>query len=244
MATVARSRATAWWNPANVTSQLIVALLVMSWWKRLCCLAAGAGAIVLIVHLCGSVSFGLRNWRGTTESAPERASLFAQAWAAHDQAGMLRFVRPADEAKLQSWLSANPVPAQIADVPAANRDAKTISFLRDDTDGAVVKVRVAVGPAIDKKIANDKGAASDSLVLRMAWSYTGSHWLFSPDGASAVAPPPAGLSRPLIAPAMAAPPADNSPDWSETPRKPRPSVPGASRNVVIPSTVPPWARAR
>jgi len=249
MATVSTTRTAGRWNPANWVAEAIVALLVMSWWKRICLLAVFAGAIGLAANLFGSLSLGFRtSWGKLPASALDRAPLFAKAWMAHDEAAMKRFVRPTDEAKLAQWIAANPVPASLADVPPAARQAKTIFFEKDDMDGAVVKVQVSGKTEAAAILASaNRAPPADAVVLRMTWAYSGGHWLFAPDSSLAIASaaPAAGFNRPMPAPAAGASETDDSPRYPSAAANARQPAPAsASRNVVIPSTVPPWARAR
>ena len=149
MTTLQRNRASSRWNPSGWISGAIVGLLVMSWAKRLVFVGVAVVAVWSVMSLAGH---GLKGWSfhpwgsgGLPVSAAEQAPLFTQAWAAQDRAGMMRFVAPADEAKLKAWIVANPVPSSVAAIAAADRDAKTVSVEKDDTDGAIVKVRVSDG---------------------------------------------------------------------------------------------------
>ena len=48
---------------------------------------------------------------------------------------MMRFIVPSDEAKMQTWLAANPVPSSVSGILPADRNVKTISVQKDDMDG-------------------------------------------------------------------------------------------------------------
>ena len=180
MATLQRTRDSAWWNPSRWITGAIVAVLVMSWAKRLAVIGVAAVVLWGVMSLAGH---GLKGWSphpwgsgGLPVSAAEQAPLFARAWAAQDRVGMMRFVAPADEAKLKAWISANPVPASVADIAASDRNAKTISVEKDDTDGAIVKVRVS-----DETAASNDPKVGGGYTQRQAWAYSGGHWLFSPE---------------------------------------------------------------
>lgn len=246
MATFQRARDSAWWNPSRLITGAIVSLLVMSWAKRLVFIGVAAVAIWVVMSLAGH---GLKGWSphlwgsgGLPVSAAEQAPLFAQAWAAQDRAGMMRFVAPADEAKLKAWIAANPVPSAIADIAPSDRITKTISVKKDDTDGAVVKVRVT-----DEAAASNDPKAGGGYTQRQVWTYSGGHWLFSPEAVA----PDAAVRQAVVS--NAANSRSNAPANASFNPAPQPSYPRAadkppsapvSRNVVIPSTVPPWARTR
>jgi hypothetical protein len=253
MATRHRNQAVGWWNPSGWISDAIVRFLVMSWRKRLVCALGIAGAVVLAGHLCGAVSFGLRNpSKGLPVSVGERARLFGQAWAAQDQSGMMRFVRPPDEAMLRAWTAANPVPAAIADAPRSDRKIKTIFVQRDDADGAVVKVQISDravrphGPEASGGTASSgtasSGMGATGFVQRQMWSFSGGNWYFSPEAspaATAERTAAAYPTSPPMGPLTNSRPAPVNSNQTNTPTR----AP-ASSNVVVPTTVPPWARAR
>lgn len=278
MSTVYRNQRAAAWNPINWIAQGIVALLAMSAWKRFCFLIALCGMIVLAVHLFGTLVTGFQSARRALPiSAADRAPLLARDWAAGDSPGMMQFVRPADAAKLQAWIVANPVPAAIAALPPANRRFKTISSVKDDADGAVVKVRItsdaasagaarggtasagtaSVGTASGGTASAAPAAvASSGTVLRLAWTFSAGHWFFTPTGPSATqaaATQPAAAQQAAAYNPRPAPSADRpiaSTVYQPAQNEPAPQGSGrtapvpVSRNVVVPSTVPPWLRTR
>jgi len=246
MAMLQRTRASSRWNPSGWITGAIVGLMVMSWAKRLVVIGVAVVAVWGAMSLTGH---GLKGWSphlwgsgGLPMSAAERAPMFTQAWAAQDRAGMMRFVAPADEAKLKAWIAANPVPASVASIAASDRDAKTISVEKDDTDGAVVNVRVS-----DSATASNDPKAGGGYTQRQVWTYSGGHWLFSPEAVA----PDAAVRQAVVS--NAANSRSNAPANASFNPAPQPSYPRAadkppsapvSRNVVIPSTVPPWARTR
>ena len=242
-----RNQAVAWWNPSGWITGAIVAVLVMNWPKRFTFALGVAGMVALTGHFCGAISFGLRNdWKRLPVSAPERAPLFTQAWLAHDSAAMMRFVRPADEAKLRAWIAANPVPTDVAELLPAERKIKTVAFQRDDADGAVVRVQISSRSASGTTPTKIGGNTAGGFVQRQAWCFSGGNWLFSPDMASTSAGQPAVGPNPTnTQPFVAANVITSAVPFASTDEDVhRPARPPVSSNVVIPSTVPPWARAR
>jgi hypothetical protein len=246
MATYQRTPDSTWWSPSRWITGAIVAVLVLSWAKRLAFIGVAAIAIWGVMSLAGH---GLKGWTphlwgsgGLPVSAAEQAPLFAKAWAAQDRAGMMRFVAPADEAKLKAWIAANPVPSSVAAIAASDRDAKTISVEKDDTDGAIVKVRIS-----DEAAASNDPQAGGGYTQRQVWTYSGGHWLFSPEAVPSDAAVQQTVasnsanSRSSVAANAAFNPAPQA-SYARAADKP-PSAP-VSSNVVIPSTVPPWARTR
>lgn len=245
METIRRSRAPNWWNPARWITAGIVSFLVMSWSKRLACIALAAVMLFGIASLghsfkgwsLPSLSFGR-----LPPSAAERAPLFTQAWAAQDRARMMEFVAAADEPKLKAWIAANPVPASVANIPALQRKSKTISVQKDDTDGAIIKVRVSDGAT-----SSDDPKAAGVYTQSQIWTFSGGHWFFSPETVPADAAPSQTVASnlPNSRSNVAGNAASNSrwqPSYPRAADMPPPAP--VSRNVVIPSNVPPWARGR
>jgi hypothetical protein len=238
MSTVQHYRAGARRGPASWLADAIVAVLVMSWWKRLCCAAVLVGVVSLAAHLFGAISVHLGStWHKEPLSAIDRSLVFVRSWIAGDATGMNRFVRAADQSKLPAWLAANPVPAALAELGPTGCRIKIISAIKDDMDGTVIKVRVSDAAAPAKDLRNSGG-----LVLPMAWSFTGGHWMFTPDASQQNLPLRSAAStlyaqRPASV-AVAQP--QDIPELSDGIRSAAP----VARNVVIPAIVPPWQRSR
>jgi hypothetical protein len=212
----------------------IVKFLVMSWPARLAWIG-GAGLVVAILVQAGQ-SLGGRSSHGggigsngLPISTTERAQLFTEAWASHDTAGMLKFILPADEARLQHWIATVPVPAAVSDVKPAERKIKTISVQTDDADGAVVSVRVS-----SRTSSASDSRASELLVQQQMWSYASGVWHFVPETPAPDAAKPGAIWSRANSSGQAA-----YPTMADAPTA-RP----ASRNVVVPTLVPPWSRTR
>jgi hypothetical protein len=157
----------------------IVGLLAMSWPRRLASAGGLAIALAAVAALAGHLITGWSPhlWGAGTlpPSASERAPLFTQAWIAHDESAMKRFVLVADEAKLRAWIAATPVPPTVADILPAERQIKTVSAQRDDTDGVVLKVQISTRAAV-----GDNPKAGGGIVLLQTWCCSGADWFFSP----------------------------------------------------------------
>ncbi len=247
MSTVNRARAPSRFNPANWIADAIVAVLVMSWWKRLCYAGVLVGVTSLAAHLFGGFAGEGMSWDRLPAPLSERAEIFARCWAAADKPGMTRFIRPADEAKLWRWMAANPPPAKFAGGIPPNFTSKVVSVDKDELDGAAVKVRFAHAAAIAK--GSQSHGSSDAVDLQLAWLFTGGHWLFLPDLA---APAATRQASNKAAPSVRlraisendSVNGDSTRDSITSRDSDRPSQAASSRNVVIPSTVPPWQRSR
>jgi hypothetical protein len=220
----------------------LVSLLVMSWPRRLACVGGMAVALMGVVALAGHV---LNGWSphlwGSSRlpaSAFERAPLFTAAWAAHDELAMKRFVLATDEAKLHAWVAATPVPAPVTAIQPSDRTVKTVSVQRDDTDGAILNIRIS-----DRSAAQNDPAGSGGFTQRQLWSYSGGNWYFSPEAPAAVPAERMVAINPANRPA--APAANTRSSQSDSDDTDRPTrAPTSSGNVIIPTMVPPWARAR
>ena len=208
----------------------IVALLTMSWAQRavwivaagLCCWSAPLGARWL-----GGV--GRESAGGASDSALARAPLFTQAWAEQDQEQMLRFVLPANRAKLQDWLSARPVATAVAELQPAERSIKIIHVEPNEPEGVAITLQVNCRPANGKNW---------DFVQSQLWLPSAGAWYFaaeSPATSEPVGQGPAVNRRGGRA-------HDGGLSAPTHPRDPPPA--GGSTNVVIPSTVPPWQRLR
>jgi len=242
-------------NPTEWIPRAIVAVLVMSWPRRLVCAGGAAVALWAVGHLYGTMSLGL--WMSPSRlpvNLTERAPLFTEAWLAADQAKMLRFVRPADEPAFRQWLAATAVPPKIAALRPRDRRIKTDSFEKDDQDGAIVAVSVA------PRAAAGDASETGGFVQRQMWTYADGNWCFIPQpppDASAeqtVATRATVVKAPLFsvagtgsgvsgsgAVARAANAADDdSPNSDNEP----PVHTHRSGNVVVPPSVPPWQRGR
>jgi hypothetical protein len=213
----------------------IVKFLVLSWPARLACVCAVglSGAVLLLAgrSLAGFSSSGHVSNSGMSNSAGERAQLFVQAWIEHDASAMTKFVSPADASRLQHWIAATPVPPAVSALPPAGRKIKTIAVEKDDGDGAVVSVRIS-------SLADGGHSKSkELLVQKQAWNFATGSWQFVPETPETELPQqPVARSRINLATPTAA---IGNRDEEESPQG-RP----ASRNVVVPSNVPPWQRAR
>jgi hypothetical protein len=181
--------------------------------------------------LAGFSSSGHGSKSGMSNSAGERAQLFAQAWIEHDASAMLKFVSPADSSRLQHWIVATPVPPAVSELPPAGRKIKTIAVEKDDGDGAVVSVRIS------SLAADSRAKSKELLVQKQSWNFATGSWQFVPET------PETELPKQPVQPSrtnLAIPTAGiGNRDEEESPQG-RP----VSRNVVIPSNVPPWQRAR
>ncbi len=163
----------------------LVALLAMSWPKRLACIGGTAlalmGAISLASHAFNGWSFHLWGSGRLPMSAAERAPLFTAAWVSHDEKAMKRFVLAADQPKLNAWATANPVPTPVTSIPPTDRTIKTVSVQKDDLDGAILKVRIS-----DESVAG--GDSKDgAFTQHQVWTYSGGNWYFSPETPPAIA---------------------------------------------------------
>ena len=142
---------------------------------------------------------------------------------------MLRFVVPANQAKFQDWLSARPVAAAVAELQPAERTIKIVNVEPNEPEGVVLTLGVNCRPAKEK---------SWDFVQTQLWVPSAGVWYFageSPTSSESASPAPAVNRGGRSAPGTASPP----------PAQPRrPSTAAGSRNVVIPSTVPPWQRLR
>jgi hypothetical protein len=217
----------------------LVALLAMSWPKRLACSGGTAvalmGVVSLAAHAVNGWSFHLWGSGRLPASAAERAPLFTAAWAAHDENAMKQFVLVSDQGKLHAWIVANAVPTPVASIPASDRTIKTMSVQRDDSDGAILKVRIS-----DESVSGSD-SKEGAFTQHQLWTYSGGNWYFSPEAPPAVAEQRVAMSAPTrtaISPAPSRPAPTNS-DETDTPTR----AP-VSRNVIIPTTVPPWQRVR
>jgi hypothetical protein len=246
MAKIARSRtsfhATSHVGFMDWIAAPLVSLLAMSWPRRLACVSGTAVALIGVVSLAGHVFNGwsphLWGAGRLPTSASERAPLFTAAWTSHDELRMKQFVLAADETKLHAWVAATPVPASVAAIQPSDRTIKTISLQKDDMDGAVLEVRISAPSAAGE---NQQGSGGD-FTQRQMWTCSAGNWYFSPEAPPASA---AGRKVAMNPPSTTARSAVNSQISSVSPDETgTPTRAPTSRNVVIPSTVPPWARVR
>jgi hypothetical protein len=217
----------------------LVALLAMSWPKRLACIGGTAvalmGVVSLAAHAVNGWSFHLWGSGRLPASAAERAPLFTAAWAAHDEKAMKQFVLAADQSKLSGWAAANPVPTPVTSIPPSDRTIKTVSVQKDDLDGAILKVRIS-----DESVAGSD-TKEGAFTQHQLWTYSGGNWYFSPEAPPAIAEQRVAISPP---PRTAIPPAPSRPAPPNADETETPTRAPASRNVIIPTTVPPWQRVR
>jgi hypothetical protein len=217
----------------------LVGLLAMSWPKRLAYVGGTALALMGVVSL-GSHAFNgwsLHFWGSghLPVAAADRAPLFTAAWAAHDEKGMKQFVLPSDEAKLGPWMSANPVPTPVTSIPPSDRTIKTTSVQKDDSDGAILKVRIS-----DESVAGSD-SKEGAFTQHQLWSYSGGNWYFSPEAPPAISEQKVAVNAPTR---TAIPPTPKRPAPTDSDETETPTRAPASGNVIIPSTVPPWQRVR
>ncbi len=231
------SRMSARLNPLVWLPSAIVAVLSMSWPQRLAC--AGGTAVAMCMAWIGLTP----SPRSLPASYVDRAPLFAAAWARGDQKTMLQFIRPSDEAQFRQWLAGSAVPSSLATLPLAERSSTVESYEQDDADGATVTVRFS-----SQSAGRDDGGGG--LTQKQLWTYAEGAWFFVP---RMLASADDAVSRPVnvISPTAAvgragitsyAMPSMTSADSSDDDETLRPRQ--SSGNVVVPSSVPPWKRAR
>jgi hypothetical protein len=209
----------------------IVAILAMGWIQR-------ARWILLIAGGGWSVLFGYRALSGSgrwsnasaSSSVQDRASRFTEAWAERDLDQMARFVLPADRKKFEEWLTARPIAAKVFDFSAAERTVKVVKAAQNEPEGLVLTLKLTCRPS---------EGPSWEVTQSQLWIPSAGNWYFAAESPSSTA------AVPQVAPAPAGNFEARDDDDPSPPPRPRASpAQYGSRNVVIPSTVPPWQRTR